>query len=137
MGKITKEEQARRDGISYAVRRIKESGMEEFEKELERRRISCDMPIAVDMKACKQWETNMRRQVISCILVMSCCVLQDEFDLGEEEIKRFIERFNDRSENILLDYADWDTYLEQLRDELNVELDIFKNDRTVEMRGRV
>lgn len=122
MSKISKEEQARREGIAYALRVAKEKGIEGLEHEIKMRGIT-NCPVGIDWKLAKQYEEEVKFNTIDTVLIMSCCVLQDEFDFGHKRIDRFIQRFNSKSDVLDGEYGTWDDMIEQLH-EANIYLGI-------------
>lgn len=131
--RISKEEAARREGIYYAYRIVKEGGIEALEKDIKNRGIT-DCPVGISKADMNAFANNVRMNVVDTFLIMNCTVLQDEFGFGKKRIERFIERFNLKASVIAEDYATWDDFKRQLNDELGIELSIRENDKDVVLR---
>lgn len=128
MGRGEKEMMARIGGMEYALRTIKEKGIEEFEKELRwRNRYGVSVPISREeiglaSSAIKWMATDTFR-------VLSIATLRDEFDFGQKRIQRFVTRFDSKAKDLQDDLVTWDEYVEQLKKELGgLELEIRFND---------
>jgi hypothetical protein len=50
--------------------------------------------------------------------------LRDEFDFGEKRCKRFLERFDSKTDFLLSGEVTWDDITDTLLEEINTKLDI-------------
>lgn len=116
MGKINRDAQTRIDGMTYAVRRIKEIGMEEFEKELAWRG-NINLGLQLNPKEL----LTIADSIIVESRVTAMLVLHDEFDFGRKRIERFNSRFNDKMEGLNKSYVTWGDYLQIMQDELGIK----------------
>lgn len=116
MSRIEKEAQIRIDGMEYALRRIKEIGIEEFEKELKWRG---NVHFGLQLNPRELLETADSIIVESRVAAM--LVLHDEFDFGRKRIERFNSRFNDKMEGLNKSYVTWGEYLQIMHDELGIK----------------
>lgn len=70
MAKISKEEQARREGMAYALRIAKEKGIKELEKDLQMRRIF-DLPVALNKSDLKAVDKTMAQFILlECLVTL-------------------------------------------------------------------
>ena len=74
MGKINKEEQARREGMSYALQIAKEKGIDGLEEEL-RFRNALRMPIGVSRKDCDECVNTIKINVVDTVTILAAMTL--------------------------------------------------------------
>ena len=130
MGKISKEEQARLQGMSYALKVAKEKGIDGLENDLKMRNI-VNLPIPVSRKALDECIVNIKNNVVDTFIVLLAATLHDEFGFGEKRVRRAIDVFNFKAECLADDYCTWNDYIEVIKDELNIELSIRTNNKDV------
>ena len=127
MGKQNDIIQGRNEGMAFALRIAKEKGIEELEKEIQRRGIS-GINARLTHQEIDEASDRIKMMVLDTVLAMSCMTLRDEFGFGQERLMRFKKRFNDKSECIMEGYDSWADLLGTLKDETKVELEIRRND---------
>ena len=133
MAKVNKEEEARREGMAYALKIAKEKGIEALENECKFRNAT-RIPIAVSRKACDEVINKIKMNTIDTITILSAMTLHDEFGFGKARIEKFTKRFNLKAECIMDDYTTWDEQIQALKEECGLELSIRKNDTDVKAR---
>ena len=106
MSKLSKEELARFSGAEWMVRYVKEHGLEEAEKELERRGVR-HIPLGVKEQDLKNFSEREKRNTIATVLMMSAMVLRDEFGFGRDRMNKFIDRFNKKTSCLVEGYVYW------------------------------
>ena len=106
MSKLSKEELARFSGAEWMVRYVKENGLEEAEKELERRGVR-HIPLGVKEQDLKNFSEREKRNTIATVLMMSAMVLRDEFGFGRDRMNKFIDRFNKKTSCLVEGYVYW------------------------------
>ena len=126
----SKEEQARRDGMSYALRYAKEHGLEALEQDLNKR-WAYNIPIRISDKELKEFTDNAKMMLLDTVLILSSMTLHDEFGFGKERLSRFIERFNQKAECIGEDYTSWKDQIDILKEECGIEFQLRMNDKDV------
>jgi len=119
MGGLSKEEQARFSGANWLLELAKTKGLEEAEKEVNRRGIR-KMPLKLKDSDVEVFVNTERRNILNCFVVITLSVLNDEFNFTDYECKRFANRFNLKASCILEDYISW----KELRDTIETELGI-------------
>lgn len=127
---LNKEEQARREGMAYALKIAKEKGIEGLEEEL-RFRNATRIPVAVSRKACDECIQKIKENTVDTVIILSAVTLHDEFGFGAQRLKRFQERFEYKAECISEDYTNWNEQIEILKQECGLEYFIRKNDKDV------
>lgn len=130
MGKINKEEQARLQGMAYALKVAQEKGIEGLAEELKYRNVTY-VPIAIPRKAMDECVNNIKMNTIDTMLILSASTLRDEFGFGKERLCRFIERFNVKAECLVDGFCTWDDQMTTLAEECGIELSIRHNDKNV------
>ena len=121
MARIDKEEQARREGMAYALRIAKEKGIDALEEDLKMRN-AIGLPVGVDRKALNPVDT---------MVILMAVTLHDEFGFGEKRVQRAIDRFMFKANCLDEDYTTWQEQIEILKEELGIELSIRANDKDV------
>lgn len=101
--------QYRLDGMTYAWDKIKQEGMEAFEKELKARRATF-IPLEVDIEKVKEIYDGTISQIYNCFSVGVYKTLNTDFDFGKIRLERFRDSFNETCKDLL----SIDTYGERL-----------------------
>lgn len=105
MSRLDREAEARMNGMDYALRRIKEIGIDEFEKELEwRGRKNYSVHIT------SREAINAAEQAYKHIRIAALITLYDEFDFDKKMLDRFNERYNDKMDSLNKGYVNWGDY---------------------------
>lgn len=105
MSRLDREAEARMNGMDYALRRIKEIGIDEFEKELEwRGRKNYSVHIT------SREAINAAEQAYKHIRIGALITLYDEFDFDKKMLDRFNERYNDKMDSLNKGYVNWGDY---------------------------
>ena len=115
----------RLEGMAYALAKIKQEGIEPFEKELAWR-MPRNCSLLVTNKEVKAFERAVIDRVHDVVALMSLATLVDEFDFGKEELDRYRERFGLKCECINEQYLTWDEQAKILKDENGIEVDFCK-----------
>ena len=126
----SKEEQARLQGMSYALRVAKEKGIDGLEEELKRRQ-AYNIPIRISNKELQEFTTNAKNMMLDTILILASVTLHDEFGFGHDRLNRFKERFNFKAECIGDSFTDWQDQIDILKEEYGLEYSIRFNDKNV------
>lgn len=126
----SKEEQARLQGMSYALRVAKEKGIDGLEQELKRRQ-AYNIPIRISNKELQEFTTNAKNMMLDTILILASVTLHDEFGFGHDRLNRFKERFNFKAECIGEDFTDWQDQIAILKEECGLDYSIRFNDKNV------
>lgn len=129
----SKEEQARLQGMSYALRVAKEKGIDGLEQELKRRQ-AYNIPIRISNKELQEFTTNAKNMMLDTILILASVTLHDEFGFGHDRLNRFKERFNFKAECIGEDFTDWQDQIAILKEECGLDYSIRFNDKNVKLK---
>lgn len=132
MAKLNKEEQARREGMSYALRIAKEKGIEALEEDLKMRN-AVGLPIPLSQKKLDEFSENIKAQMYDCTMILWAVTLRDELGFGEKRIQKVLDRFNKKAECLNEDYTTWKEQIDIIREECNIELAIRENNKNVQV----
>ena len=110
MSKASELNDARLQGMNYALKQIKANGIEAFEAEMKWR---AGIRIGVNIKPQELNEAahKIREKLDATMRAMALIVLHDEFDFGRKRLDRFVARWNKKAEGIMENYATWDDYI--------------------------
>lgn len=104
MGK-DKEFMARMQGMIYAYRVAKESGVEALARDIKKRNIT-NAPMKFSSKQIDEFYKYISTNVYTNMLATMCWALNDCFGFGEKRLKQLIEDFNKKSWDFTeLDYV--------------------------------
>ena len=121
MSAADKMSQWRLEGMYYAYEKIKQSGIEEFEKELSFR--SKRGVQIINTKAdIMKYEREIIERTQDVAMIFCIAVLVDEFDFTREDILRFQERLALKADCISEKYLTWDEQKQILKDEYDIEV---------------
>lgn len=123
MSRADGEAMARIAGMEYALRRIREIGVEAFAKEiLWRNRTRIGMTIKP--QEIGEASEAIKAQTYDTMLVMALLVLHDEFGFGHDRLMRFERRFNTKAACLEDNFAEWEDYRKILLDECGIDTGI-------------
>lgn len=124
MAKLSREERARMEGFSYAIRKLEEGKtLEDLQAEAKMRGVY-GLPIDLTQAEVDRFGEKVKKKVIENVLLMTCSVLQDEYGFGTKRIDRFMERFNGRTNAIKFNYVTWADIGQQMSKELGIQFEV-------------
>ena len=110
-----------------ALKLVEEGGIDALKQEIKFRNIT-----GINTVMCKkevEIATNkIKAMTCDTILALSVLTIRDEFDFGKQRCKRFIKRFNRKTECLLDDMLKWKDVLDTVRKEMGIDLSIRQND---------
>lgn len=130
MAKLSKETQWRNEGMAYALKIAKESGVNALEEELKMRGLT-DVPLRVNKQKAQEFCDNVKENVVNHVLLLSLVTLRDEFEFGAKRLKQFQERFTDKASCIAGDWTTWEEQVKVLAEEVGIEYVEYMKDVTV------
>lgn len=126
-----KEELARREGMSYALRVAKEKGIDGLETELKRRG-AYDIPIGISDKALNEFIEKVKNNTLDTVLILALVTLHDAYGFGEKRCQHFIDVFDNKADCLANpDWTTWQDQIDILREECNIELGVSEKTRTM------
>lgn len=114
-------EQARRDGIGYALKIAREKGIQGLEEEAKFRNIS-KVSVAMSDEEYRELVNSITADSVDAVAIIATLTLHDEFGFGEKRVKQFNNRFNLKCDCIGKGFTTWEEQLEILRNECNLKL---------------
>lgn len=123
MGKVSKMEAARRDGMAYALKIAKEQGIEGLEKELYFRNIT-HAPIGMEKETIDAFTERCKRAIFSSMTCLVLMILRDEWGFGKIRGDRFMEQFNNKAECLFRDFARWEDFRETIKEEMGIDVNL-------------
>lgn len=109
-------EQARRDGIGYALGIVREKGIEGLEKEIKFRNIS-RVSVAMSGKEYIELRENLGKKITQVVLTLAEITLRDEFGFGKARLEKFADRLNEKADCIAKGYTTVEEQLDILEKE--------------------
>lgn len=121
MARMSKEEQARREGMAYALRIAKEKGIEALEEDLKMRNV-IDLPCRVSKADLSKFSENVKYNIVFYIKVLMAVTMHDEFGFGNKRIKQMFKRFDLKAECLADDYTTWDEQVSIIAEECGIDM---------------
>ena len=112
----------RLDGMFYAYTKIKDEGLDKFAEELQYRS-KRGVQLVNTRKDQRKFEQEIIDKLQDAIMIFAIAVLVDEFDFGKEEVNRFLDRLQVKSECISDKYLTWDEQKQIIKDEVGIDID--------------
>ena len=123
MARLTIEDKWRREGMSYALRVAEEKGIDGLREDL-KLRCAINLPIPVDEKLLNEFAYDIKDNVVNSMLILMAATLHDEFGFGEKRVQRAVDRLLFKASCLTGDYVTWNDIIEDIKQELNIELEI-------------
>lgn len=128
MSKLDKYMQGRTEGMEFALRLAKDKGIEELEKEV-RFRNRTGVSLNLTRQEIASGSENIKNMTFDTMLAMSMMVLRDEFDFGKIRLRRFKDRFTEKTASLVDDYCTWLDIVDTLKEETGIDLEIRWNQK--------
>ena len=116
MGKLSREEEARRQGMWRAYEIAKQGGIEALEEDLKMRGIF-NLPIKLNRSDLFKADESLTQFILLEVLI----TLRDEFDFGAKRALRFKNRFEQKCQLIVEDWTNWVEQAEIVYEEMGIE----------------
>lgn len=78
-------------------------------------------PIGVKKTDVDNFVNSTKDSILKTVTLLSAVTLRDEFDFGATRLTRFINRFNEKTECLLLDVVSWSEMAESMKEETGIE----------------
>ena len=138
MAKRDKEFEARMQGMRYAYEYAKEKGVDELEKEMQRRNYT-RIPLNVPEKSMRNFVEQVSTNVYNMMLTAFLYALHDDFGFGAARIKRVKESFDKLVlatydlDYMSAHYVTMGDYARELNELYNVDIEIDRVDHLQEI----
>jgi len=100
---------------------VEEKGLEATQKDLEERGIR-KLPLAVNKQDIRRFEEYEKRNTMATVLMMACVTLRDEYGFGPDRMKRFVQRFNNKTECLVGNFVSWTDLQQTIEEETGLHL---------------
>lgn len=128
MGKQSKEQLARQQGMAYALRLVQEKGVEALEKEMQMRGIAntqgLNIPLGVSREGVQKLVEDIKLNTLDTILIMSLWVMHKEFGFGTKRMNQYTQAFNKEADYLADDFFTWGDLKRQLLEECGIRREI-------------
>lgn len=123
MARLSKEEQARRDGFDYFVRLYKTQNIRipEIDEEIKRRGLT-GKPIGMDKQTEKDFTLKVQEYTQQAMLTIFIWVLHNKMEFGEKRILRMLGWIWDMTDYINGDWVEFKDLTKTLKEETGVDL---------------
>lgn len=124
MGRLSKEEQARNDGIVFALAIVQKYGIDGLKEEVKRRGLQ-SYSLNVPQKELDKVKQDVSGQVLRYILAVGCLKLHDLFGFGRDRCMRWLNAMDTFAEcqGDARYEVDFDDVIQALHDELKIEIE--------------
>lgn len=127
MARLNDYNSGRNDGLAMALTIVERDGVEALREEIKFRGVT-GLHTGLAKKELNKASQKIKEMTLDTMVIMSVATLRDEFDFGAKRCQRFIDRMMVKAECLVDDIATWDDYIKMIKDELNITLDIRRND---------
>lgn len=109
-------EQARRDGMGYALKIAREKGIERLEEEIKFRNIS-RVSVSMSREEYIELREKMGKKISQVVLTLAEITLRDEFSFGKSRLEKFADRLTEKAGCVAEGYTTVEEQLEILEKE--------------------
>lgn len=122
----------RNEGMLYAYNYAREHGIDALEEEIKLRKLT-SLPTKVSTKALNECVLKIKNNTVDTFVILLASTLHDEFGFGQQRVQRAIDRFNMKAECLGDNYVTWQDMIENIKDELDIVLEIRENNTNVKI----
>lgn len=119
-------ENGRLSGLEMALRIAEKDGIEALRKEVKFRGAK-GINTPYSAKELGEASDKIKKRTFDTMLAISIATLHDEFGFGKKRLEVFKERMTLKTECLMDDLCSWDDYIQMIREETGVELEIRPN----------
>lgn len=127
MNKMREYERGREDGLLLALKIVKDGGLEALEKEI-RFRGCTGIRTSLANKDLDKAAEKIKEMTMDTFTIMGIAALHDEFGFGQKRCQRWMDKFAEGANYLSDGLATWHDYINSIKDELNLNLEIRWND---------
>lgn len=121
MARLSKEEQARQDGMDYAYRLAKRDGLDALEKRISRN-MRKGIPAFVSESQHNAYISHANKCCIKSFMCIMAHVLRSKYGFGEKRLEDFKRYFIDLADSIDGEWLDFDDIVSGIKEETGVDL---------------
>lgn len=123
MSKQSEYQRGREDGLDLALRIVRQDGLQGLEDEVKFRNIT-GISTSLAKKDLNQACTAIKERTLDTFTILGIAVLHDDFGFGEKRCQRFMDGLNRGADYLLEDLATWDDYIQAIKEETGLKLEI-------------
>lgn len=127
MNKWTEYQRGRDDGLQLALKIIKKDGVQGLERELEYRRIT-GLNTSLAARDLEKSADKIKEMAMDTISILGVAALHDAFGFGKTRCMKFLDKMDEGSELVKRNMATWKDYIDGIKEELDLDLEIRWND---------
>lgn len=123
MNKMREYERGREDGLLLAQKIVKEGGIEALDREIKFRGCT-GIHTSLAVKDLDKASDKIKQITNDLFLVLGIAALHDCFGFGEKRCQRWKDKVDEGADFILDDLASWDDYINEIKERLNLTLEV-------------
>lgn len=123
MNKMREYERGREDGLSLALRIVRDGGQEALEKEIRFRNIS-GIHTSLAAKDLDKASEKIKEMTLDTFTIIGIAALHDAFGFGEKRCQRWIDKVMEGADYLVDGLATWEDYISSIKERLNLDLQI-------------
>lgn len=123
MGKLEEYMKGRTEGMEFALRLVKDKGIEELEKEIKFRNRT-GISLNVTRQELNAASGRIKEMTLDTFTILGVAALHDAFGFGEKRCQRFMDKMGEGTEYLMNDLATWEDYIGAIKEELGMNLKI-------------
>ncbi len=123
MGKLEEYMKGRTEGMEFALRLVKDKGIEELEKEIKFRNRT-GISLNVTRQELNAASGKIKEMTLDTFTILGVAALHDAFGFGEKRCQRFMDKMREGAEYLMNDLATWEDYIGAIKEELGMNLKI-------------
>lgn len=127
MNKMREYERGREDGLTLALRIARQGGLEALEREVKFRGIT-GIHTSLAAKDLDKASEKIKQMTLDTFTILSIATLHDTFGFGQTRCQRFMDKVAEGADLLMDGLATWPDYIESIKEELGMELEIRWND---------
>lgn len=131
MNKMREYERGREDGLLLALKITEQDGIDGLRKEVKFRGAT-GIHTSLACKDLDKASQQIKDITRDCFIILSVAALHDAFGFGETRVQRFINKFNEGADYLDQGLATWQDYIDGIKEQLNLTLDIRDGSRPLE-----
>lgn len=133
MGRMSKEEMARMEGMLYAYRIASKDGVEALEEELKKRNIT-GISLNVSHKEMEKATEKMQEMLFDTFMCFTVGILHDRYGFGSKRAKEFTDHFNEGAALLQEGTITWQQIIDNTEDALGMKLSIRENNTNTRLK---
>ena len=109
--------------MEFALRLVKDKGIEELEKEIKFRNRT-GISLNVTRQELNAASGKIKEMTLDTFTILGVAALHDAFGFGEKRCQRFMDKMGEGAEYLMNDLATWEDYIGAIKEELGMNLKI-------------